>query len=87
LAVNPQLFILDEPTHGIDVVTKAEVHQMISQLVNQGIGVIVISSELPEVLKLADRVIVMHEGKITGIFGKEEITSEKLIRAATGENL
>jgi ABC-type sugar transport system ATPase subunit len=86
LAVNPQLFILDEPTHGIDVVTKAEVHQMISQLVNQGIGVIVISSELPEVLKLADRVIVMHEGKITGIFGKEEITSEKLIRAATGEN-
>jgi ABC-type sugar transport system ATPase subunit len=87
LAVNPKLFILDEPTHGIDVATKSEVHQTISKLAKQGVNVIVISSEIPEVIKLADRVIVMHEGKITGVFKNREITQENLIRAATGERL
>ena len=87
LGVNPQILILDEPTRGIDVATKAEVHQMIAQLVESGIAVIIISSELPEVLKLADRVIVMHEGKITGVFEGEDITSTNLVRAATGERM
>ncbi|MGC8890652.1 MAG: sugar ABC transporter ATP-binding protein [bacterium] len=87
LAVNPKLLILDEPTHGIDVATKSEVHQIISKLARQGVSVIVISSEIPEVIKLADRVIVMHEGRITGVFKNREITQENLIRAATGERV
>ena len=87
LGVNPRILILDEPTRGIDVAAKAEVHQMIAQLVERGIVVIIISSELPEVLKLADRVIVMHEGKITGVFEGEDISSTNLVRAATGERV
>ena len=87
LGVNPQVLILDEPTRGIDVAAKAEVHQMIAKLVERGMAVIIISSELPEVLKLADRVIVMHEGKVTGVFEGEDIDSTNLVRAATGERM
>ncbi len=87
LGVNPRVLILDEPTRGIDVAAKAEVHQMIAKLVERGMAVIIISSELPEVLKLADRVIVMHEGKITGVFEGEDISSTNLVRAATGERV
>ncbi len=85
LGVNPRIFILDEPTRGIDVGAKSEIHHMIARLAEQGIAVLIISSELPEILKLCDRVIVMHEGAITGVFEGEEITSENLLGAAIGE--
>jgi len=85
LGVSPRIFILDEPTRGIDVSAKSEIHHMIARLAEQGMAVLIISSELPEILKLCDRVIVMHEGAITGVFESGEITSENLLRAAIGE--
>jgi rhamnose transport system ATP-binding protein len=85
LGVNPRLFILDEPTRGIDVASKSEIHHMIAGLAEQGMAVVIISSELPEILKLCDRVIVMHEGRITGMFAGKELTSERLLSAAIGE--
>lgn len=87
LSVTPKLLILDEPTRGIDVASKSEIHNLIAQLADQGLGVMVISSELPEILKMSDRVIVMHEGRITGIFEGSEKTAENIIRAATGERM
>jgi ABC-type sugar transport system ATPase subunit len=87
LGVSPRIFILDEPTRGIDVAAKSEIHQMIARLAEQGIAIIIISSELPEILKLCDRVIVMHEGRITGAFEGTDITSQHLLRAATGERM
>src|SRR5439155_5841255 len=68
LATNPSVLILDEPTRGIDVGAKAEVHRIISDLAARGLAIILISSELPEVLAMADRVIVLHEGRVTGTF-------------------
>ena len=67
LATRPKLLILDEPTHGVDVGAKAEIYTLIRSLAAEGMGVILISSELPEVLALAHRVVVMHEGRVTGI--------------------
>ena len=66
LATEPKVLILDEPTRGIDVGTKAEVHRLMSELAGEGLAVLMISSELPEVLGMADRVLVMHEGRIAG---------------------
>ena len=66
LATEPKLLIVDEPTRGIDVGTKAEVHRLLSELAGRGVAVLMISSELPEVLGMADRVLVMHEGRLTG---------------------
>jgi rhamnose transport system ATP-binding protein len=85
LATEPRLLILDEPTRGIDVGTKAEVHRLMSELAGQGVAVLMISSELPEVLGMADRVLVMHEGRLTGRLSREEADEESVIRAATGQ--
>ena len=82
LAVEPQVLILDEPTRGIDVGAKAEVHRIITELADKGVAVIVISSELPEILHLSDRVLVMHEGKLTGEFSKDEANEESIMKAA-----
>ena len=87
LGVNPRIFILDEPTRGIDVSAKSEIHHMIARLAERGMAVLIISSELPEILKLCDRVIVMHEGAITGVFEGDDITSENLLSAAIGERM
>jgi rhamnose transport system ATP-binding protein len=84
LATEPDLLILDEPTRGIDVGTKAEVHRLMSELAGQGLAVLMISSELPEVLGMADRVLVMREGRLTGELSREEADEERVIRAATG---
>jgi D-xylose transport system ATP-binding protein len=73
---------LDEPTRGIDVGAKAEIHFRISLLALQGLGIIIISSELPEIIKMSDRILVMAEGKITGEFSSEEATEEKIIGCA-----
>ncbi|MEM6049128.1 xylose ABC transporter ATP-binding protein [Erwinia sp. P7711] len=82
LLLNPQILILDEPTRGIDIGAKAEIYKLINQLVQQGIAVIVVSSELPEVLGLSDRVLVMHEGRIKADLLNRDLTQEKIMEAA-----
>jgi rhamnose transport system ATP-binding protein len=84
LNTDPKLLILDEPTRGIDVGAKAEVHHMISDLVGQGIAVIMISSDLPEVLAMSDRVLVMREGHQMAILDRAEATEESVMAAAMG---
>ena len=86
LATNPSVLILDEPTRGIDVGAKSEVHRIISDLAAGGLAIILISSELPEVLAMADRVIVLHEGRVTGTFARSEATQERVMFAATGQD-
>ena len=85
LATEPRVLIVDEPTRGIDVGTKAEVHRLLSELAGRGVAVLMISSELPEVLGMADRVLVMHEGRLTEELSREEADEERVIRAATGQ--
>jgi rhamnose transport system ATP-binding protein len=77
------VLIIDEPTRGIDVGTKAEVHRMMSELAGQGLGILMISSELPEVLGMADRVLVMREGRITAELDRKDADSESVMFAAT----
>jgi rhamnose transport system ATP-binding protein len=83
LATDPDLLIVDEPTRGIDVATKAEVHRLVNQAASEGKAVLMISSELPEVLGMADRIIVMREGRQVAEFSRKEATQEKIIAAAT----
>ena len=86
LMTEPKVLILDEPTRGIDVGSKYEIYQLMLKLVEQGISIIMISSELPEVINMSDRVYVMSEGRITGEFNasQEQITQEKLLYCAAG---
>src|SRR5213078_256069 len=85
LATGPKLLIIDEPTRGIDVGTKAEVHRLMSELAGQGLAVLMISSELPEVLGMADRVLVMREGRLVREIARAEADEESVVRAATGQ--
>jgi rhamnose transport system ATP-binding protein len=87
LATNPKVIILDEPTKGIDIGSKAAVHRFISELVTRGLSVILVSSELPEVLGLADRVVVMHHGRVKRVFARAEATPETVVAAASGLEL
>lgn len=82
LLTKPRILILDEPTRGIDVGAKAEIHRLISQLAQQGVAVIMISSELPEVLGMSDRILVMHEGHMTGILNRAEADQVKIMELA-----
>ncbi len=84
LAVKPKLLILDEPTRGIDIGAKLEIHRLIRELAEQGVGIIMISSELPEVIGSCDRVVVMYEGKKSGELLSEDLTEESIIRLASG---
>ena len=84
LATAPTVLIVDEPTRGIDVGTKAEVHRLLSQLAGQGVAVLMISSDLPEILGMADRVLVMHEGRIAAELDRAEATEQSVLAAATG---
>lgn len=83
LATGPKLLIIDEPTRGIDVGTKAEVHRLLSDLAGQGLAILMISSELPEVLGMADRVLVVCEGRLTADIARDEATPENVMAAAT----
>lgn len=83
LLAQPKILILDEPTRGIDVGAKAEIYRLISELANRGVAVIMVSSELPEILGMSDRVMVMHEGRITGILNKEEADQETIMSLAS----
>jgi rhamnose transport system ATP-binding protein len=85
LNTQPQLLILDEPTRGIDVGAKAEVHHIMSELAAQGMAIIMISSDMPEVLAMSDRILVMREGRQMGIFSRAEATQERVLAAAMGQ--
>ncbi len=86
LNTRPQILILDEPTRGIDVGAKAEVHQIINELAAQGLGIILISSDMPEIMAMSDRILVMREGRQMGIFTREEATQEIILTAAMGQS-
>ena len=85
LANNPKLLILDEPTRGIDVGAKAEIHRLMSELAGAGVAILMISSELPEVLGMSDRVLVMREGRFVAEFDRAHATSEAVGAAMMGE--
>ena len=84
LASKPRILILDEPTRGIDIGAKVEVHRIISELAASGLGIILISSDLPEVLAMSDRILVLHEGRITAEIPRARATEERVMFAATG---
>ena len=83
LATLPRVLVLDEPTQGIDVQSKSEVHAMIAELARQGMAIILISSELPELVGMCDRIVVLREGRVTARFSADEVDPERVIRAAT----
>ena len=87
LLTSPDILILDEPTRGIDVGAKAEIHKLMSKLAQDGKAIMMISSELPEILGMSDRILVMHEGRVGGIFERKEATQESIMQAATGHGL
>jgi ribose transport system ATP-binding protein len=84
LCAKPKVLILDEPTQGIDVGAKQEIYLLINELVKQGLAILMISSELPEILAMSDRVLVMHRGRINGEFSKQDASPEKVLACATG---
>jgi ABC-type sugar transport system ATPase subunit len=84
LLTNPRVLFLDEPTRGIDVGAKQEIYGQINKLAKSGLAIVLVSSELPEVLGLADRVLVLHEGRLTGEFTRASATPEKVMACATG---
>jgi D-xylose transport system ATP-binding protein len=85
LLTNPKVLFLDEPTRGIDVGAKQEIYSEIDKLAKEGLAIVMVSSELPEVMGLADRMLVLHEGRLTGEFTEQEATAEKVMAAATGQ--
>ncbi|HJC99414.1 MAG TPA: ATP-binding cassette domain-containing protein, partial [Candidatus Dwaynia gallinarum] len=85
--LNPKIFILDEPTRGVDVGSKKEIYNIINELIARGVGIILVSSELPEVLGLSDRVLVINEGKVSGILNRKDATQENVMKLAVGGSL
>ena len=85
LATSPRILILDEPTRGVDVGAKVEIYEIIDNLAKEGVSIIVVSSELPEVLGISDRIIVMGEGRIRGVLNREEANQERIMSLATSE--
>jgi ribose transport system ATP-binding protein len=84
LALGPKVLIVDEPTRGIDVGAKAEIYRLLRDLAGEGVAILMISSDMEEILHLSDRVAVMHEGRITGILERAECTEEGIMRLAVG---
>ena len=84
LMTHPRVLFLDEPTRGIDVGAKAEIHALMAKLAQEGVAIVFVSSELPEILGMSDRVLVLHEGKITGEFINDNLTQEDILRCAAG---
>ena len=82
LATQPRVLLLDEPTRGIDVGAKREIYELIFRLAQSGLAILVVSSELPELLLLADRILVMSEGRQTGILGRDEATEQRIMQLA-----
>ncbi|WP_437833763.1 sugar ABC transporter ATP-binding protein (plasmid) [Niallia taxi] len=84
VGIGPKLLILDEPTRGVDVGAKREIYQLMNELTERGVAIIMVSSELPEILGMSDRILVVHEGKVNGELLKENATQEKIMTLATG---
>ncbi|RUT35570.1 sugar ABC transporter ATP-binding protein [Paenibacillus zeisoli] len=84
MGIGPSLLILDEPTRGVDVGAKREIYQLMNELTDRGVAIIMVSSELPEVLGMSDRIIVIHEGHLGGVLTRDEATQEKIMTLATG---
>ncbi len=84
LAINPEVMVLDEPTQGVDIGSKSEIHQIMGDLAEQGMAIVMISSELPEILGMSDRIAVMHAGTIAGILSRGEATQETILALALG---
>jgi ribose transport system ATP-binding protein len=84
LALEPRVLIFDEPTRGIDVGAKAEIYELMRNLAESGVAIIMISSDMEEVLQISDRVAVMHEGRVTGILSRDECSEENIMRLAVG---
>ena len=82
LMTKPKVLILDEPTRGVDVGAKKEIYQLINKFKEEGLSIIMVSSDMPEVLGMSDRILVMREGRINGEFSRENATQEKLLKAA-----
>ena len=81
---HPKVLFLDEPTRGIDVGAKAEIHALMAKLAEEDVAIVFVSSELPEILGMSDRVLVLHAGKITGEFVNDNLTQEEILRCAAG---
>lgn len=86
MGMNPLILILDEPTRGVDVGAKKEIYQLINDLTKQGVSIIMVSSELPEILGMSDRILVIHEGRLSAVLNKSEATQEMIMQSATGGN-
>jgi ABC-type sugar transport system ATPase subunit len=82
MANEPLILILDEPTRGIDVGAKKEIHKLMSDLARQGVAIVLVSSELPEVIGMSDRIMVMHEGRVKGSFDRRGVTQEEIMQMA-----
>ena len=82
LATDPKILILDEPTRGVDVGAKAEIYAIMNELVKKGMSIIMISSEMPEIINMSDRVYVMNDGRVTGCLDHEDVTQEKIMQLA-----
>jgi ABC-type sugar transport system ATPase subunit len=82
MALSPKVFIFDEATHGIDVGSKAQVHRVIHELAGQGMGILMISSDLPEILQMSDRILVVSDGQLIAEFSRDDATQEKIMAAA-----
>ena len=87
LSITPKIIIMDEPTRGIDVGAKAEIHMLLRSLAEQGVGIIVISSEMPEIIGISDRVVVTHEGRVSGVIQSADICEESIMRLASGSDV
>ena len=87
LAMKPKILLLDEPTRGIDVGAKSEIYSLMEKLAEKGVAILFVSSEMEEVLGMADRALVMHEGRITGELARNELAEEAIMRLATGSQV
>ncbi|MDR4341783.1 ATP-binding cassette domain-containing protein, partial [Bacillus thuringiensis] len=84
IGIGPKVLILDEPTRGVDVGAKREIYSLMNELTDRGVAIIMVSSELPEILGMSDRIIVVHEGRISGEIYAQEATQERIMTLATG---
>ena len=87
LSIEPGILILDEPTQGVDVGAKAEIHALIQELAERGLAIVMISSELPEMLSMSDRIAVMHAGTVSGVLDRAEATQDRILALALASTL
>ena len=84
IGIGPKVLILDEPTRGVDVGAKREIYQLMNELTDRGVAIVMVSSELPEILGMSDRVLVIHEGTLSGELSRNDATQERIMTLATG---